>query len=128
MTLEEKQKVCIAESAREMVRKVRKFVREHTDLDPHPKKYSFYADPHPDPKLFYDRRYAFGLEIGYRGLAPSRIYLDVNVLSSRSVYKVTRCLVSGNYTDLSNSVEDPNLAQRIEDVIPSMIDHLESDD
>ena len=38
MTLEEKQKVCIAESAREMVRKVREFVREHTDLDPHPKK------------------------------------------------------------------------------------------
>ena len=127
MTLEEKQKVCIAESAQEMVRKVREFVREHTDLDPHPKKYSFFADP-TDPKLFYGRRYAFGLEIGYRGPAPSRTYLDVNVLSSKSVYKVTRCLVSGSYTDLSNTVEDPNLAQRIEDVIPSMIDHLKSDD
>lgn len=128
MTLEKNQKVCIAESVQEMVRKVREFVREHTDLEPHPKKYNFYADPHPDPKLFYGRRYAFGLDIGYKGLTPSSICLDIKVLSSRSGYKVTRCLASGNYTDLRNTVEDPNLAQRIEDLIPSMIDHLESDD
>ena len=115
-------------SSEKTIKRAIKFVREHTDLEPHPKKYNFYADPHPDPKLFYGRRYAFGLDIGYKGLTPSSICLDIKVLSSRSGYKVTRCLASGNYTDLRNTVEDPNLAQRIEDLIPSMIDHLESDD
>ena len=121
MTLSEEHKSYISRSAKELTRQVREFVPAHTDLELHPKGYYFYMDPDPDPKLFWNNRYAFGLQLYYNCLTPSSVCLDVKVLSLDLGYQAVRLLANGSYTDIIKAVADPELPQKIENAIPSLI-------
>ena len=121
MGLNEEQKRYIAWAAEELIRQVREFISAHDDLEPHPKVYYFYVDPDPDPKLFWNNRYAFGLQLYCNCLTPSNVCLDVKVLSLDVGYQAVRLLANGSCTDIINAVAAAELPQKIEDAIPSLI-------
>ena len=121
MRLNEEQKTYIALAAEELIRQVREFTSVHADLEPHPKVYYFYVDPDPDPKLFWNNRYAFGLQLYYNCLTPSNVDLDVKVLSLDLGYQAVRLLANGSYADILKAVAAAELSQKIENAIPSLI-------
>lgn len=125
MKLNEEQRMYISWAAEELIRQLQEFTSTHDDLEPHPKDYSFFINPNPNPELFDDERYRIGIHLYRNQFATSKVVMDILMVSLDKWVQVTRGLAYGNYADIQKAVEGSELAHKIETIIPEFIEKLE---